>query len=262
MRSRFVTFQDDFRESDAKRYFIEFGKPFTIEETRHSFKIYNDQISWLLADGRMWGKYLGLMNMVKKEVKERFDETQYPFKDQRDLFAYNPMHFPDMQGILENVREIDLSAAYVTTANMLGLISNELYEKLKKCPKQFRLKILGILGMTKIKRSFDKDGKQLGDTEKIFDDILKAAWSLIVNYTNDSMRVTVKELDDRFIFYWFDNMFFVGKFDGKELLKRGYSFKKNETAIAYQKTPQILSTILRDKRLFSFKLGSVITFSR
>lgn len=236
--------------TSAQDFFKSLRQEFSLIETGHSISLVNSNFKWILSDTRFYSKHLKVLAQLKREVHLNLKKIDGFNDRRRKLYALNEGYFNRGAGELDDVTEMDLSAAYVSSAFFLGLISKTLYETLLHLHKRFRLKVLGAIAARKRVRNFDIDGTLT--EERIDEDIdLRRAWFAIVEHTDEFMQCIQKELEGRFIFYWYDNLF---GYDLPTDISSKYRFmvKLRPAMLKYQYFHRSLAIHVDDGRVFWF----------
>ncbi len=110
--------------------------------------------------------------------------------------------------VFDSCINIDLTAAYWTTAYKLGMITSQLYKEGNKHRKQVRLSAIGALA--KKKRVYEFDGKtqtsktiHRSETEHLWDVICMEVGKVLI-------KASIKCKED-FLFFWVDGIYIRGK---------------------------------------------------
>lgn len=189
----------------AVAFFKRQRRPYLITYTGSSVAIQNQYFSWLLSDERFWPKYLRLLSQVKAEIRRRLPAISRIRVIQGRQYLINFAAFRPDSGT-EVIDELDLSAAYLTAAELLGLMPGELSQKLRRLRKTWRLRILGAIATHKTMMHLDETGSILR-TEIKADADLRRAWFAICQLVDRVQRQLSRSLHSDFRFYWYDNLF-------------------------------------------------------
>lgn len=162
---------------------------------------------------------------IKKKVHKEIKLAKGLSYDDVDFIGFNSKV---KNKIFKNVVEIDINYAYWESANKLGLLSKNIYERGKGMNKKTRLVSLGRLA--KVTDIYYFDGKKT-EFIKTENSNTKKLWVGICTGIDDLMGEIKKDCGGDFIFYWVDAIFVkepaVNKV--KQILsKYGYSYKTNK----------------------------------
>lgn len=218
--------------NDKKRWLIDGGQDFQTSTTTYTAKIHRwrnglefvdvyydsttKKSNWILA------------SQLKSQIRRNSEKV--PDIDSQGIryCVYNyPLLVPET--ILEDVYEIDINSAYVTATYNLGLIDQQLYNKVCKVDKITRLKCLGSIATRNVIQLY-----QGGNPVNIYikqDVTLRNTWFYIVK-TIDNILLEFAEMYDNFLFYYVDGIYIWGRQNAIEIVERlselGYQSKVKE----------------------------------
>lgn len=199
---------------------ISLGIDFTTTETKNTTKINyilnNKKLVYMFAENCKSQRFLIYLNKIKAEIRENEKNViSSSFSDniqKIDYFNFSDAIYKasEEEGIiytLNNVIEADISHAYYRSAFIQGFISKALYlDILKNCSKNERLHLLGAIASVKVKTTYI-EGKE-ASTEIVKDDFLRSAWFKIASGVDEAMKTFKKLLENYFLFYWVDGIYF------------------------------------------------------
>jgi hypothetical protein len=198
-------YADDLRLDQALLYFRSLGVPFRVEKTGSSVSLINHSVAWTISQERFLPWHLSALSSVKAEVRRNLPAIAEMPETDGESFRVNLPAFPGSRGTLE-YDELDLTAAYLTAANVLGLLSVKTVKRISRFPKKWRLRILGAIASRKTVQEYDAAGKPAGSSVKM-DAGLRHAWFVIVGFVDKYQDLISEVLRQDFLFYWYDNTF-------------------------------------------------------
>lgn len=136
---------------------------------------------------------------------------------------------------LDKVCEVDITKAYYYTAHKLGYISTEFFNMCLDLPKPKRLRLIGSIA-TKKKIEVWEGGQMVEYFSKT-DEKLRQCWFNIIRYTDNVMKEVKNKLDDDFIFYWVDGIYFKDRGYNVQIAKS--IFEKFDFSVTYEKLQKI-----------------------
>lgn len=162
---------------------------------------------------RTWG----LLSSVKSGINKNPDMQNLPGVTSKDInyFKYSESIYKAIKSksrwtYFDNVCEMDISAAYVTEAYNMTVISKDNYLKLINGPKSARLKVLGALATQRRETYFI--GPDEIDTKLIPPNPLyRNVWFNICKNVDDAINRIYMLLGNDGIFYYVDNIYFYNK---------------------------------------------------
>jgi len=162
---RQFVYADDLRLDQALGYFRRAGVPFRVEKTGSSVSIVSGSAAWTIGQDRFLPWHLSALSKVKAEVKRNLPAIADMEETDGESFRVNLTAFPGPRGSIE-YDEIDLTAAYLTAAKQLGLLSADTVKRLSRFPKKWRLRILGAIATRKTIQEYDAAGLPAGSSVK------------------------------------------------------------------------------------------------
>lgn len=195
-----------------KNYLIESEKDFNIYISRNSIKIHefndSDIIKHFYAKNKLNPKVFSIVKKIKKACDYfEANNPEYLKYDRQRIKYYNYNH-SELKTI-KRFYYIDFSACYITQLKNVGLFSSELFNSINSLPKKDRLISLGMLAYEPYLIKY-KNGIMDEHVEKIKNDYSKFFF-LACHLTTDLMEQVIKRIDNKYIFYWVDGIFFEDK---------------------------------------------------
>lgn len=239
-----------------KKYFIESKKEFIIETTSRSTKIYNNYEKYIISEKRLSYKTLGLIQKIRKEVKERNKDKKI-IKRELKYFSYNYEMFKEKEGFFELVSDLDLNSAYLYSAFLQEFISEKLFLEIKELKKENRLIVMGSLATNKNISYYNSEGKLIKQEIKK-DDFLRLIWNNICFGIEQYLQffIDINKLKfnkNLFLFYWVDNIYF--NISNKDLnVINWIPFKLKENSIYYKKENYYIKIKDKDNKEFNLRL--------
>jgi hypothetical protein len=176
-----------------------------MEFTGSSVSIRNDAFSWLFSAERFWPKYLRELAVVKASVRRNLPRVEGMPWARLKQYRVERLQFPGASGRVKAV-ELDLSCAYLTAAQILGLIDQAVFVRLAGLRKSWRLRVLGAIAVSRQVMEFDADGLIVG-RRRVEDPDMRRCWWLICGMVDNVLTQTAQALADTFLYYWYDNLF-------------------------------------------------------
>lgn len=172
-------------------------------------------IKYMYSDSFYKFKELNMFRDLKKEVHKniaglKLDVPDYKASDVK-YFQYSNTVRSVKKGdtlTLSKCLELDITMAYYKTANRLGYISEEFYEKCRSLPKLQRLRLIGSIATNKT--VYQYRGGKLIDVRSEKDDVLRRVWFHICYYVDQCMQEFAFILGNKFLFYWVDGIYVTG----------------------------------------------------
>jgi len=175
-------------------------------------------------------KYLGFLAGLKSEIRSNAENIQKIPKysnpsETKEYFRFSSKlnEFRSDIGkkyIIEEAYEVDATAAYYQSAKLLGYISEETYQKaVNVLPKSERLWLLGAIASHYVITEY-KDGEIIGEPKPKEDELLRKAWKQICEHIDYVMMDVKNAIEDKFLFYWVDGIYFNGEGDTTEIFDR------------------------------------------
>jgi hypothetical protein len=226
----------------------------------YTAKIFTNEVNYFFFDEALSNKALGMIGKVKKEVSERYTGGVKWSKDRVKFCVYNKFELkPDTY--IPNVIEVDVKAAYLTTAFNMGLISEKLFKELQTLKKIERLKVMGAMAVNKWVFEY-RNGKEIKFYQEC-NEHLRSAWFNIC-YRVDKLLVSIKHfLRNRFLFYYVDGIYFtpstITDIDDvcNIISAHGYDFKVKQCSIEVTPKQNLIVYDENGKRPFYIPKRSV-----
>ncbi len=202
------------KESDIIRFLTYYKIPYISYSTMISKYVESDGKRYFISDLRLKNKELGFISTVKRDAKFFSELHEGKHVDRQSIRYAHLDNIPT--GVYKNMIEVDISAAYWSTAYKLGIISQSTYEKGLSLSKQAKLVALGSLASNKAAFIFNgRELKYVGTNKKIE----------ILNFDNFSyIDKKKKEIDLSHLFFWISNEI---SFVVQEIYSRLNSIKKD-----------------------------------
>jgi hypothetical protein len=140
---------------------------------------------------------------LKTEIREREDKIFWDAY-RSDSIRPSCFAFREFPEKCLAVYEYDKTAAYLTAARELNVISQKTFNKIKGFSKQARLFLLGSLATVKREKQFINSVQVSEKTKQ--DDYLRQVWFLIVGVVDSEMKNIYKDNPD-IMFYWYDQFY-------------------------------------------------------
>jgi len=221
---------DKFHEK--KRWLIEGQQDFQTSTSTYTAKIHRwregkEYIDFYF-DSITGKKTFILSNQLKKQIRENGHKVPDVSDCHIKYCVYNyPMLQPNCE--LRDVYEIDINSAYVTACLNLGLIDQQMFDKLNKVDKITRLKCLGSIATRNTIQLYEA-----GNPTNIHikqDLTLRNTWFYIVR-TIDQILLNFAEMFENFLFYYVDGIYIWGQQNVIEIVQmlesKGYKSKVRE----------------------------------
>ena len=240
---------DDLSLSYALDFFKRLGAGFRVETTGSSITLVNHRYCWLIASERFMPWHLGQLSKVKSEVRRNLGKLKGISESDLDSFAVNIFQFPGPAGSYK-VDELDLTAAYLQSAVVLGLLSPETVARLKRYPKRWRLRILGAIASRRKVDHYDRRGR-VESSEIVMDADLRHAWFCIVGYVDKFNSILRDAVGVDFVFSWYDNFFCkAGALRQSTLKAIGLQYRLTRSDLSYTRAGSLLLATIDNKRRF------------
>ena len=173
-----------------------------------------DKYKIVFSDGvYMSKKEMILQKKLKKEITENTKNKEIKFSSNKKI------HFFEFDNSIKymvattgdcvdipNVMEMDITKAYYQMAYNLNYISKKFYNKCLELPKHIRLRLLGSIATKKVVEKWS-DGKM--QEMKVIEDLkMRDIWFEICYNVGKVMKECSNAIQDYFIFYWVDGIYF------------------------------------------------------
>jgi len=235
----------------AENYFISKKRPYKIQSTNYTIFISNDLEGWIISKYYSGFGLIKLIQAVRKDIDKNILNKNLELKEIK-YYDFNENYFQNKQGIISGL-EVDLSKAYLYSAYYQGFISEDLFNHLLSVKKNTRLKVLGALAVKKNIYYYDEFGK-LVLQEKKQNDLHCIVWNNITFQVDDYINnLIILNKFDRFIFYWFDNLFMNISKDKFISIHKNYILKYEYKNLNYKWTHINLLQLNIDNRFFNFR---------
>jgi len=205
---------------------------FETEKAKHVYIFSDEIVSY---------KDMHLLREVKQEVKKQTQNVNVGELDENVTYfdfhsTVKDLHI-DSGTIydLKDVCEVDITKAYYYTARKLGYISDDFFKKCLALPKPKRLRLIGSIATKKKIEVYE--GGRLVEYYSKTDEKLRQCWFNIIRYTDNVMKEVKNALDDDFIFYWVDGIYFKDRGYNVDIAKG--IFEKFDFAVTYEKLSKI-----------------------
>lgn len=238
--------------SEVEEYFRSLKKPYRVISTNYTSKIGNEREEYIISSEFTGFGFIKLLTKFKSEVQKNIQERELVKKDIK-YFNCNFDYFHEDEGSVSGI-EIDISQAYLWATYYCKFISKETLEKFLTLKKSTRLKLIGSLASRKRIFYYDEFGK-LENQEVKKDDKLILCWNNICYQVDDFINhlITVNDYN-KFVFYWFDNLFFnIKSFDNFKGINQTYILKHKPESLTYSWERKNILNIKIENRLFNFK---------
>ena len=191
---------------DKCNFLYKTGFPFVLRKTGNSYELESTMYNEKAYKGGFTIEDLNFIKSVKNHVNKTgvaIDFIDNDFKaEQIDYIKVMDYQVGER---IENLYYVDITACYWTTALILGIIDEKLYNKGLKLGKIVRLAALGSLA--KVKDVWTFDGKEFKRDEPIHSTETENLWFAICKHVSDIMREIAKTLGNKFVFYWVDGIY-------------------------------------------------------
>lgn len=152
---------------------------------------------------------------MKAEAKRNIAEKDlaFPKKEYTDVkyFNYTPKLLSLGVGeVLDQCTSFDVNMAYYNAAYNLGIIGDEFYRECQDLDKPDRLMLIGCLA-TKKRHSVYVSGHLVARPYSVYNEELRSAWFNIVANVNECLESFANAAGNRFLFYWVDGIYLIGK---------------------------------------------------
>jgi len=208
--------------SKEKSGFIDYlndcGYEFSVSTTTNScIIIYSDmyhKYKVVFSDGvYMSKKEMIIQRQLKKEIEKNTKGQEIKFSSAKKIhffeFDSSLKYMVETSGDcvdIENVMEMDITKAYYQMAFNLGYISEKFFNKCLDLPKIIRLRLLGSIATKRVVETY-KNGKIL--EMKVVEDLrMRDIWFEICYNVGKVMKECSNAIQDYFIFYWVDGIYF------------------------------------------------------
>lgn len=199
-------------------------KSFTLYLSQNSQSIVLSGKKTFFSAKKLNPKIFQVSKKIKKESEDFLAENdQYNNREERrkiNYFNYKPFKN------LKRFYFVDIKSAYITSLFNLKIISEDLLKEVNSLKKHERLIALGILAFEPYEVIYI-DGVQISmkRLSNPYSTVFFKACATIADIMNELIR----RIDDRFIFYWVDGIFFESQkdyFDIKNYLDTlGYEYR-------------------------------------
>lgn len=186
-------------------YLRESKLSFDLYLSKNSIKIITSEgEKYFYAKNKLNPKVFHISNQIKKESDLYFEEN--PERKETDRAKIKYYNYNDKNLIpTKRFYYIDLSSCYLTVLYNCKLISKELFLKINSLPKKDRLISLGMLAYEPYLISYIEGEK--GMIKKIKNEYSKTFY-LACALTQEIMDHVIKIIDNKYMFYWVDGIFF------------------------------------------------------
>ncbi|MCC7332652.1 MAG: hypothetical protein IT232_08600 [Flavobacteriales bacterium] len=237
---------------EVEEYFKSLKRPFRVVSNNYTTKIGNEREEYIISSEFVGFGFIKLLTKFKSEVKANIEKMELTKKDIK-YFNCNFDFFHSEEGSVSGI-EIDISQAYLWSTYYCKFISKETLEKFLTLKKSTRLKLIGSLASRKNVFNYDEAGKLINQEVKK-DDRLLLCWNNICYQVDDYINHLIYINDyNKFVFYWFDNLFFnIKDFKSFNCFDRKYILKHSQQDLSYIWNKKNILNIQIENRLFNFK---------
>lgn len=199
------------------------------------FEVQNDTMSIKSGMGSYTTRYknytieeINFIKAVKHYIIKNELQLKYAGRKNNPVmyFKYNKTLKPGQ--VFDKCVNIDLTSAYWETANMLGLLSKELYLQGKQVRKQVRLAAIGSLAKKKRVYVFDGVKQKLKYIQR--NENTEFLWDIICDHVANVLLATAEAVGHKFIFFWVDGIYVQKGAEGlveKFFSHAGFGYKTN-----------------------------------
>tara|TARA_Y100000004_G_scaffold196810_1_gene268171 strand:+ start:2536 stop:3441 length:906 start_codon:yes stop_codon:yes gene_type:complete len=164
-------------------------------------------------------KEFRLQRALKKEIEERAKKMEKHYGENFVHYNNAKINYFEFDSSLKymvetagdyteipNVIEMDITKAYYQVCYNLKYISYKTYQELLDLPKYIRLRLLGSIATRKVIEKYE--GDKIIDIRVVEDLRLRDVWNKICYETGLVMKECSDAIQDYFIFYWVDGIYF------------------------------------------------------
>lgn len=166
---------------------------------------------------------------VSKKIKEEssiFLHYNKEFFDKQDRGAIRYYNYNPLPKSLKRFYFIDISACYITILKNKKVISESMYNQINSLPKGERLISLGMLAYEPYEVIYEKG---IRTSVKRIPNEYSPIFYYACALTQELMEKIINKIDNRYLFYWVDGIFFKNQSDynlAKDILKTlGFKFR-------------------------------------
>lgn len=189
------------------------GRDFDIYVSKRSKKIVmmdevgprGGNVNHFYSDKKLNPLIFHLCNKIKYEADIYFGINSKDINPNRNTlryYNYNVSQFND----IGRFYYVDFSACYLRVLNNRGVISDGLYTEINRLPKQDRLVCLGMLAYEPYRIRY-RNGERYGAIEQIKNEYSHVFY-LACQLTQELMENIIRRVNNDYIFYWVDGIFF------------------------------------------------------
>jgi hypothetical protein len=214
----------------------------TTRSTGYSYRFVTPEIDYVFQQSNLSSKVFGVFNKVKAEVKKHSELYKVPELTAKDVIYFR---FDAIERYKPDMYLIDITAAYPTTALLLGYISKETYNKTMQLDKLERLRIFGMLAKSEIIVNY-----KAGEVQDIIN--IRAEFSRYFFSLCKEVGKIMSELYNKYsssCLFWVDGIYCTDYFEAQkiasDLMELNYQVKiellnncqlsKNKTIFVYHK---------------------------
>lgn len=247
--SKKVTFLESYNNDFFDTYISQFNN-FITKETQTTK---NSGCILRTADKMYYSnKDLIMLQKIKKYISKTKDVLDKIYSYQKRYGdVLNTYGYCYQSGLFEQAHEVDISACYLHTAYLNGLIEKQFFDKIMRFDKLKRLKFLGAIATKKTVYTYENNKIVNIETKKP-KEVFQVAWAYIVNRTHELMTNCIQDCVKSFLLFWVDAVFF---HDDSEIEKIQEFFKKN----GYNSKYIPLKNVFYSKE--NYKKGTVLKFN-
>lgn len=192
-----------------REYLKEQKKDFEIKETGYSTEIIDGNDKYLFAERFANFNFFLLLNELKKEIKnsniviDEIDKTNIDYFGIKENLKLSIKKIKDKKNN-NFFLNIDIKAAYLTALKNENIISQEFFDKVMKCKKSERLRLLGSLATTKNIYKYKNGELVFLDQKK--SELENYFWFCCMQI-GDLMQKISTQLENNFLFFWVDGIY-------------------------------------------------------
>lgn len=209
----------------VRNFLIDSEKDFNIYLSRNSIKIHEfngaDTIKHFYAKNKLNPKVFSVVKKIKKQCDLFYENNPEKLDYDRQRIKYYNYNHSELKKT-KRFYYIDFSSCYITVLRNIKLIDNELFKTINSLPKSDRLISLGMLAYEPYLIQYKK-GVMNENVQKVKNDYSKFFF-LACHLTTDLMQEVIKRIDNKYMFYWVDGIFF----DNADIYYKVFDYLKSK----------------------------------